>query len=261
MALSDLWTLNQLRTAVRRELLDPTGKWWTDVELNQYLNDWQEILQSQFEFVWSTATLTFTDTTTEFAWASIAPNMLRPDAVYYQQGNPPGGTQTSIGRLSPRSLADLDTLQRNWRGTAVAAGIDPIIVYQNNAAVVDFWPPPDGTGTAYFEYPIVTTMTQTTTTTVVGTVTSTIVVDGTMQVPAWCRYSAIPYCCYRAYGKFSSNQDLNKAKRRRMQWERWLRQIRWIYDGYFPDKAGTLRPGRKWAGQVLRTKPSWPVWR
>src|SRR5258708_37785103 len=121
--LSDFWTLNQLRTAVRRELLDPSGKWWSNDELNLYLNDWKQILQIQFEFKWGTATLTFTDTTTEFSWATIAPNMLRPDAVYYQQGNPTGGTQTSTGRLSPRSLADLDTLQRNWRGTAAAAGI------------------------------------------------------------------------------------------------------------------------------------------
>jgi hypothetical protein len=268
LALSDPWTLTQLRQAVRRELLDyitytntigtapvlTTGKWWSDSELNQYLNDWQNVLQNQFEFCWSTATLTFTDTTTEFAIATAAPAAMRLDAIYYT----PGGANTSTGRLSPRSLADLDTYQRNWRGTAAAAGIDPVIVYQNNAAVVDFWPPPNGTGTAFFEYPQQLNITSTVTATV-GTNTWT---DGIMSVPAWTKYSAISYCCYRAYARFSPNQDLNKALRRRKQWERWLRQSRWIYDGYFPDKAEVLRPGRKWAGQVLKGgRQSWPTWR
>lgn len=241
MALYTAWTLNQIRTTVRRELLDPTGKWWTNEELNQYINDWQETLQSQYEFVWSISTLTFTSTTTKFTLSTVCPNVMRVDGVWYTNG----GTDTSTGRLSPRSMADLDTFQRNWRGTAAAAGIPPIIVYQENAQTISFWPPPAGTGTAYFEYPVLCTMTA-------GT--------STMQIPPWARYSVIPYVTYRAYARFGPNQDIPKAARRRRAWERQLRLIRRFYDGYFPDKAEMLRPGRKWAGQILRAKPAWPVW-
>jgi hypothetical protein len=103
-------------------------------------------------------------------------------------------------------------MQRDWRGTAAAAGIDPVIVYQNNAQTVSFWPPPAGTGTVYFEYPVLCTMTT--------TVSSGTFVDGTMAIPAWTRYSAIPYCRYRAYSRFGPNQDINKASRARKSWDR-----------------------------------------
>ena len=249
MSLAARWTLNQIRSAVRRELLDPTGKWWSNDELNQYINDWQQNLQNQFEFVWATSTLTFTDTTTTFDISTVTPGAMRLDAVYYCAG----GTDTSTGRLSPRSPADLDTMQRDWRGTAAAAGINPVIVYQNNAQTVSFWPPPAGTGTVYFEYPVLCTMTT--------TVSSGTFVDGTMAIPAWTRYSAIPYCRYRAYSRFGPNQDINKASRARKAWDRQKKLIRRFWDGYFPDKSERLRPGRKWAGQVLRTKPAWPIWR
>lgn len=242
MALSDRWTLNQIRSTIRRELLDPTGRWWSNDELNQYINDWQSQLQTQFEFVWTTATLTFTATDTSYTLTSVAPNALRMSDVYYCAG----GTDTSTGRLSPRSLADLDTLQRDWRNVTAGDAQGPTIVYQNNAQTICFWPPPLGTGTAYFEYPVVTTMTT-------GT--------STMQIPPWTKYSVVPYCRYRAYSRFGPNQDLNKAIRARKNWDKQKRLIRRFWDAYFPDKSEMLRPGRKWAGQVLRTRPAWPVWR
>lgn len=232
---------------VRRELLDPTGRWWTNDEIDQYTNDWNDTLQTQYEFVWNTATITFTDTTTQFALTAIATDIMRLDGVWFCSGSFSGTqTDTSTGRLSPRSMADLDTFQRNWRGTQAATGIDPIIVYQQNAQSVSFWPPPAGSGTVYFEYPIAVTM---------STHTST------MCAPAWARYSAMPYVLYRCYARFASTQNLGKAARYRKAWERQLQLIQKFYDAYWPDKAAMLRPGRKWAGNVLRTKPAWPVWR
>lgn len=241
MSLSTHYTLSQLREVVKRELLDPTNRWWSVDELNSYINDWSQILQSQYEFTWGTATITLTDTTSEFSISTILPNAMRVDAVYYC----PGGTATATGRLSPRSPADLDTLQRNWRSTVAVAGIDPIIVYQNNAQAIALWPPPHGTGTVYLEYPVITTMTA-------GT--------STMQMPAWTRYSCISYCLYRSYARFGPNQDLRKAVRRRKQWEREYKWIRKVYDAYFPDKSEMLRPGRKWYGHVVRSKPFWPTY-
>lgn len=242
MALSTQFTLSQIRDLSRRELLDPNGKWWSNTELDQYANDWLQITQSQYEFVWNTATLTFTDTTTLFQISAIATDVMRLDAVYFCAG----GTDTSTGRLSPRTMSDLDTFQRNWRGTAAAAGINPIIVYQSDANSVSFWPPPAGTGTVYFEYPVLATM---------GTSTSV------MQAPAWAKYSVVWYVLYRSYARYGSTQDLGKATRYRKIWDQQYQGMRKFYDAYFPDKAEMLRPGRKWAGQVLRTKPAWPVWR
>src|SRR5690242_16278838 len=104
MALSTQYTLAQIRAMVRRELLDPDGKWWSNDEIDQYTNDWNDILQSQFEFVWSSATLTFTDTTTQFTLSSIASDIMRLDGVWFCSGSHSGTqTDTSTGRLSPRT--------------------------------------------------------------------------------------------------------------------------------------------------------------
>lgn len=241
MSLSTPYTLSDIRATARRELLDPQGKFWANDEIDEYANDWNHILQSQFEFAWSTATYTITSTATQLPLTNFASNIMRVDAIYYR-----GGTDTSTGRLSPRSMSDLDTFQRNWRHDTALAGIDPIIVYQQDAQSVSLWPPPNGTGTLYLEFPIMGTM-----------ATST----DTMAAPAWTRYTAIPYILYRSYARFASTQDLGKATRYRKVWDNQLQLIRKFYDGYFPDRAEMLRPGRKWAGNILRTKPAWPVWR
>ena len=251
MALSDKYTLFQLRNLVRRDILDPTARWWTDTELNTYLTDWQQTIQTQYEFVWGSATTTTTNTntatatTTTFLLTNVATNIMRVDAIYISTQTGATITDTSTTRLSPRSLIDLDTLQRDWRSILPAQGVPPNIVYQNDAFSVSIFPPPYGTTTLYFEYPALLTFVADT---------------STMQIPAWARYSCIPYCSYRAYARFGVNQDLNKAQRRRRMWERQLNIIKRIYDGYFPEHTDVLRPGRKWAGQILRAKPAWPVW-
>ncbi len=257
MPTSDKWSLNQLRAVCRRDLFDPTGKWWTNDELNRYINDWQHLLQTQYEFIWGSATMTRTDLSTATAtgtmWllTDIAPNIMRIDAIYLTSN-----TDTATLRLSPRSKEDIDTLQRDWRSVLPAPGVPPSIAYQLDAFHISVFPPPVGTMTYYYEYPVTTTMTQSTT--VVGTATS--IVDGTMSIPAWTRYSVKSYVRYRAYSRFGANQDLKKAARAKRQWEYEKKWIRRVWDGYQPDKSEMLRPGRRWAGQILRSKPQWPVW-
>ncbi len=257
MALSDKYTLNQLRAVVRRDLFDPAGKWWSNDELNKYINEWQELLQTQYEFVWSTATITQTSTSTTTATATtftltnVASNMMRLDAIYLTSN-----TDTVTVRLSPRSIQDIDTLQRDWRSVLPAPGVPPDIAYQLDAFTFGVFPPPVCTMTYQFEYPDLLTMTHTTT--VVGTTTT--VVDGTMAIPAWTRYSVVPYVRWRAFSRFGPNQDVKKAMRAKAAWERQKKWIRRNWDGYLPEKAEMLRPGRRWAGRILRSRPQWPVW-
>lgn len=241
MALYTKPTLNTLRASVRRELLDPTGKWWSNLEVDQYINDWQQSLQSQFEFVWTTATIT--TTATSIPLSTFTTSMMRLDAIYFCAG----GTDTATSRMAPRTMSDLDTLQRDWRAMTNTEGVLPCISYQVDANSVAFFPPPNGTSTYtyVFEYPVLCTLTN-------GT--------STMQLPAWTKYTALPYCLYRAYARFGATQNANKAQRRRRQWERLLAGIRSTYDAYMPDKGESLRPGRKWAGQILRARPKWPIY-
>ena len=239
-ALFDQWTLNQLVGRVQTELLDPSSKWWSVAEIQGYLDEWQVELQSKFEFVWNTATITTALATVTLS--NVATDILRLDAIYYTPGTSTTSTgtftDTSIRRLSPRSILDLDTIQRNWRALTTATGFHPEVSYQNDPYSVSFWPPPPQAGTFTFEYPVLLN-------TMSGTDTAT------MQIPAWTRYSAAPYACYKAFKRFGPNQDLPKAIRRKAQFERMFKKYRRFYDNYFPARAEMLRPGRRYAGDIL----------
>lgn len=240
MALYDQWNLTTLLARCRTELLDPSGKWWSDSELEGYIDECQVELQSHFEFVWGSATITTALST--LTLSNVATNILRLDAIYYTPGtwtNSIGTyTDTSIRRLSPRSLIDLDTIQRDWRAISTSTGIHPEVAYQNDPFQVSFWPPPPIAGTYVFEYPILLN-------TMSGTLTAT------MQIPAWTRYAFMPFVCYKALKRFGPNQDIPKALRRKAQYDRMHKKFRRFYDNYFPEKAEMLRPGRRWAADIL----------
>lgn len=261
MSLADSWSLSQIRDAVRRELLDPTGRWFPDAELNLYINDYQNLLQSQFEFVWQVNTYTMTQgsSTAGGGWGSTIwgsgafaegislsgntitpilslgaiPNILRLDAVYFTQG----GTNTNTFRLSPRSIEDLDRLQFGWRQETPL--LQPELVFQVDAGHIQFWPPPPGTGTYIFEYPVLLTL---------ATDTSTI------QIPAWTRYDGIAYATYRALSRFGPNQDLPRAARYRKRNADNAKRFRKTYDAYFPEHAASLRPGLRFAGRITNPR-------
>ena len=224
------WNLCQLNTFARIELADPTARWWTDTEINQYINDWQDLLNHHFEFVWGTATITNTSST--ILLTAVATDIQRLDAIYFS----PGGTDTSTKRLSPRSLIDLDIIQQDWRAVTTSTGNQPSVSYQYDSFSVSFWPPPPSAGTYVFEYPKLTTL---------GSCSAT------MVVPPWTRYSGISYVCYRAFGRAGVNQNLQKALRYKGQWERDIRRFRRTYDNFFPEKAEMLRPGRKYNIAIL----------
>jgi hypothetical protein len=224
MALSDRWTREQLRSAVRRELMDPNNTFWTDTELNLYLDDWQQEVQEELEFVWGTATLTTTDST--FALTDLGTNILRPDHFIWNNV-----------RLSPRSKNDLDAWRPYWREADPAS---PYVCYEVDSGTYGLWPPPDSAGTLSVEYPRILTF------------SSDI---APMDLPAWTRYSAINYCTYRAYERYGPNHDLNRAYRRKSKFLRQVARYKNIKAQFFPDKPLSLRPGGPYESQILNPKP------
>lgn len=237
MALSDLWTLDQLTTAVRRELMDPTGgfDWsWTTVELQYYLNDWQTILQDKFEFTWGSATITLTSNTQTNAagepvgpytipLTSISTNMLRPGNLWFQNF-----------RLVGRTMEELEVMQRDWR--EVGGGV-PEVAYMQDINNIGFWPPPSVSGTLIAEFP-----------TTLGMAAGT----STMQVPAWTRYSFLDYACWRAWERPGPNQNLTKAQRRKKRLMQKMIRYKTIWENYLPDKAPSFRIGPgEYEGDIL----------
>jgi hypothetical protein len=248
MALSDLWTAAQLETAIRRELMDPTGgfSWsWTSQELQYYINDWQTILQDRFEFVWGSATTLLPANTNtdggggltgpyEFPITSIATNMLRPGNMWYATTNTAGTTTSSYFRLVGRTKEELEVIQRDWREVGQGS---PEVAYMADINTIGLWPPPSINGTLVNEYPLVILFTNTT--------------SATMQVPAWTRYSFLDYACWRAWERPGPNQNLTKSSRRKKRLEVKLKRYRTIWENYLPDKAPSLRIGHTYEGDIL----------
>lgn len=224
MALADRWSRAKLRAVIRRELLDPQEKWWTDSELDRYISEWQNKLQEDLEFVWATATATTSLST--LTLTAVATDILRLDAVYWNGR-----------RMAGRSKEELDMLSRNWRNAADGV---PYVVYQDDAATMSFWPPPEVAGTLVVEYPKVLAFT---------------VDTSTMQIPAWTKYSAKNYCLYRAYSRFGPNQDQDIAMRRRKKFERQVKKFRTMLANIFPQKYLSLRPGGEYEKDILQPEP------
>ena len=207
--------------------MDPNARWWSDTELNSALDCWQARLQDELEFVWGTATVT-TSTATLTLASDVASDILRPEAIYWNNK-----------RLTGRTKEELDILDRNWRNYNPST---PYVVYQDDLATVSFWPSPATAGTVIFEYPKVLTF---------STDTST------MQVPAWTRYSALPYCAFRAYGRFGPNQNPVAAARNKARFYRQMAKFKSWRAAFFPDKYLTLRPGGQYEKDILQPEPPW----
>lgn len=240
MALSDLWTAAQLEAAIRRELMDPSGTtaWsWNSAEIQQYISDWQNILQDRFEFVWGSATVTSagtatvthgtaTDTTqgtSTFTLTAIATNILRAGNAWWDGY-----------RLAGRTKDELDTLERDWR--MAMAGV-PQAIFQDDINTISVWPFPDtGTHTLVLEYPAIVSFPLNST---------------PMSVPAWTRYSALSYALFRCYQRPGPQQDLARAERYKQRFIRQGQRIRTIWDAHFPDKAPSLRFAGQYEGDIL----------
>lgn len=225
MPFSDKWTQAQLLAAGRRTLADPSGRFWGDSELNNYIDEWQQSLQGQFEFVWGSATTTTTAST--FALATVASDALRLDAVYWNGK-----------RLSGRSKQNLDDITREWRTTTAVAKRVPEVVYQDDSLTFSLYPPP-GTvtaGTMVLEYPIRTTFATTT---------------STMQIPAWTRYSCKDYIAYKAHLREGPANNPTKALRYKQRYEKGVRRFRTIWDSYFPGKYLRLQPASTYESNII----------
>lgn len=217
MAFTDKWSRATILTACRRELSDPSARFWSDADLNNYISDWQQDLQGQFEFVWGSATLT--STATSVTLSTLSPAMLRLDAVYLN------GT-----RIIPKSKQDMEEFSRDWRVNT--SGTQATIAYQNDERDLVFWPLNTATKTLVFEYPIVTTFAAST---------------STMQIPAWTRYSAINYVAYHALLSEGPANSPDKALRYKRRWQNNLKQFTSIKANYLPDRALKLKPNQDYA--------------
>lgn len=211
------WTRQYARDLVRRELMDTTGRWWTDEWINSQLENWMTELQEQFEFVWTTST--YTTALSTITLSSLSPQISRLDAVYWI------GTGGGRGyRLAGRLLEDLERAHTEWRS---ATPDNPREIIQYDSTRLTIWPPLANTSTIIFEAP---------------KLLSFVDDNSPIQLPVWTQWSLKPYVCFEAYLRPGPTNDLPRALRYKAQYEKEIVKIKTLWDNYLPERYRKLKP-------------------
>jgi hypothetical protein len=210
--------------------MDPTGKWWGDAELNQYLGDWEGELQRDYELVWGTCTIVTASNT--ILLSTMTPAMDRLDAIYY-------GTGTSSGyRLAGRLLEDLEVLSPEWRS---ALPDTPRLVVQYDSTQMVVWPPLSTLGTFVFEYPQRLSLPTD---------------NNLIQLPVWCQWSAKYYVAHRAFLRSGPTNDLRRAMRYKALYEKSKLRIKLLWDNMLPERFRRLKPAGHYEWDILCPPPA-----
>lgn len=267
------WQREDFKAVIRRETMDTNTRWFTDGDLNFYLDQWVQELQQEFEFVWgistltigtvsSTATYTHTSGTTTTTTSSppilligtstFTPGMLRNEAVYYNGF-----------RLAGRLLQDLEVGDPVWRGdlgngTASPSDTSPsvydtprvAVMYKDSQSIL-IWPCPQPPGSIppgtnsnifVFEYPALCSF---------ATDTST------SGLPVWTQWSAKAFVCSRLYQRPGPINDPKRSMRYTAQYARAKLRVRRMWDNFLPERARRLTPARQYEWNILTPPPAW----
>lgn len=241
-----VWSRGDFKNVIRREVMDTNTKWLFDSELNQYLDDWLNDLQQEFELVWAINTFTVgsatgTNPKLVFNTASFTPGMLRCDAVYYNSF-----------RLAGRLLQDLEVGNPIWRSEG-AVGTNSqdtprmAVMYPDSQNIL-IWPtPPDPvTGTLTnvftFEYPALLSFATDT---------------DTSGLPAWTQWCAKYYVCAKFFQRPGPISDPKKAQRYWVQYQRAKERVRRMWNNFFPERFRVLKPGNHYEWDIYTPPPAW----
>jgi hypothetical protein len=212
--------------------MDAAARWWTNAELNSYIESWQDKLQCEFEFDrgYAVSTLTASTSLVNFTSEGIT-DIGRIDAIYCNQM-----------RLTPTSQYELEELNRDWRATAERG---PGVFVPMSHDEILLWPPV-GTAGAYLEleYPTAPTFVE----------------DSSASIiPGYTRYSAIDYICYRAYLRPGVNNNLNRALRRKAQFDQKLGIIRSIKQAAPATREYHFKPASRYEYDILKARRRSPA--
>lgn len=209
-------TRQELRELCERELMDTSNLWWTDAELNNYLDDWQKRVQREHLLIWGSSTQTATGTST-FTLSDFASDIMRPGRLVWN-----GIT------LIPKTEQELQALDPLWRLRNVTTS--PTVVFQENLDTITVWPPVSGsaTSTVSLEYPKEPSF--------AGDATP-------MILPAYVKPSAKNYVGFRSFLRRGPNFNNQKAGLYKDKFYSDLELYGIIKRRSFPAHFYTLKPG------------------
>ena len=202
--------------------MDSSGRWWTTTELDGYINDWSQIMNNEYGFVLGFNTVV-TATTTLTA-SSALPGHSFPAHCWAN------GTY-----IPHQKIQDLDSLDREWR-TNTGSGLAKAWTDIDAGETLIIYPVSTATQIYVFEYPICPTL---------------LTDSSTLVLPAWTKYSVIPYGCWKAYLRQGPNHSPTKALRYKAIWDRKNRRLSSIQKNYWPRKTQSLKMPTRFEGQML----------
>lgn len=239
------WSRSNFKDTIRREVMDTNTKWVTDGELNQYLDDWLNDLQQEFEFVWAIntitvtlSTLTSTNTNSIIQWtlntSTFTPGMQRLEAIYY-----------AGFRLSGRLLQNLEVGDAMWRN--YTPDVPRAAIQYPDSQNILLWPVlgsgSAGTNTTLvFEYPCLLSFASD---------------AATSGLPVWTQWCAKPYVCAKIFQRPGPISDPKKAMRYWAQYQRAKLRVRRMWDGYMPERYRQLKPAGHYEWEIQTPPPAW----
>lgn len=233
------WTRKDFNDIIRRELMDTNTRFVQDSEINQYLQNWLDDLNQEFEFVWAINTFTFTNSQSNIAVSSLSPTPVRIEAIYYNGY-----------RLAGRLLQNLEVLNPTWRGQAAVgtATFDTprLTLMYPDSQTVTVWPtPPNAVGTSsnvfVFEYPCVTSFTTD---------------SSTSGMPIWTQWCAKPYVCAKVFQRPGPISDPKKAMRYWAQYQRAKERVRRMWNNFMPERYRRLKPDSQYEWNIYVPPPA-----
>ena len=224
MASSDKLTRAELRDIVKKDLMDATNIWWSNSEINGYVESWQDRVQEEHELIWGSATSTLTGTST-FTLTDIATDILRPARVIW-----------NAQLLIPLDKQQLLELDKDWR--AYGTRTRPLGVYQDDFNSFTVWPSigTANVGTLVVEYPKELVFSSD---------------AATMTLPSWTKYSVRSYAAFRAYLRRGPNADANKANFFKQYFYKQMTNYGKIKRKYFPSHYLRFKPGGSFEARLL----------
>jgi len=139
-------TRKQIRDKVRKSLGETTSSFWTDSELNQWIEDAIVDIAWRTKCLKTRGTMTTVEDTLEYTLSTYFPKLNNILEVYYDQN----GDATTVARLAPVKREDMDAIYPGWKGND--AGTPSTYVYSVEEDYLAIYPKPDSTNAgAYLE--------------------------------------------------------------------------------------------------------------
>ena len=132
----------EIRDLIRKRLGETTTSFWSDTELNTWINDACTDLSFRTKCLKSDSYMTSIYNQGEYTLSNEFPNIITFDEVYFHQNSEADSTASAVWmKMVPTSRTEMDKLQAGWK--SVSGGIPSKYYWDREDNLFGFYPIPD----------------------------------------------------------------------------------------------------------------------